>query len=397
MSSSSSASPLRGPRFAIEAVPEPVRAHGLEEAHAHPLVSWGKDATGLFAYSFRRPVVEAWTYPSIEYRTPNSWPVGIFDLDGGDALDRYIVEVHFKRTLPPANWIVVREASGHAQVFYTLLRPVLYGARARLKPQRAFARFMEYGASVLEADPGYNGVLAHNPCGVDPDLFEVRWGRELPYLLDDLTAYPAAARFRRPRAPRELRTEPGRNCALFEALMRWAGAARNLGQPVEPVALAWNQTMFAGTLRGPLPGSEVRGVAKSVERYRREWIEQGRFYTPAEQQEWGRRRGRASGAARRKRNAKRDRAIVSAFQAGASLHALAREFGMDRKAVRHVLRRDASSFLQLRDADENRSEEGGERTTQLILLVLSLCVLSASRWSAGGVSERPFSLGSGDH
>ena len=38
----------------------------------------------------------------------------------------------------------------------------------------------------------------------------------------------------------------------------------------------------------PLGDSEVAGLAKSVERYRRSRIAKGRFYTEAEREAWGR-------------------------------------------------------------------------------------------------------------
>ena len=50
----------------------------------------------------------------------------------------------------------------------------------------------------------------------------------------------------------------------------------------------------------PLGDSEVAGLAKSVERYRRSWIAKGRFYTEAEREAWGCALGLRSGLARRK-------------------------------------------------------------------------------------------------
>ena len=90
-------------------------------------------------------------------------------------------------------------------------------------------------------------------------------------------------------------TEAGRNCALFVGLMKWAGSPANIGREVLAVARATNDGLDL-----PLGDSEVAGLAKSVERYRRSWIAQGRFYTEAEGEAWGRALGLRSGLARRK-------------------------------------------------------------------------------------------------
>ena len=90
-------------------------------------------------------------------------------------------------------------------------------------------------------------------------------------------------------------TEAGRNCALFVALMKWAGSPANIGREVVAVARATNDGLDV-----PLGDSEVAGIAKSVERYRRSWIAKGRFYTEAEREAWGCALGLRSGLARRK-------------------------------------------------------------------------------------------------
>ena len=65
-----------------------------------------------------------------------------------------------------------------------------------------------------------------------------------------------------------------------------------------------------------------------MERYRRRWIKQGRFYSKAEQTAWGRKRGIRSGQARRKRTQDRDQAIVQAVVSGQSMRSIAREYGL---------------------------------------------------------------------
>ena len=65
--------------LAIEDAPRKVRAYGLQEAHALPLVSRGR-ASGW--RTTRRPTRIAWRYwPEIELRTPGSFPALILDCD----------------------------------------------------------------------------------------------------------------------------------------------------------------------------------------------------------------------------------------------------------------------------------------------------------------------------
>ena len=99
-------------------------------------------------------------------------------------------------------------------------------------------------------------------------------------------------------------TEAGRNCALFVVLMKWAGSPANIGREVVAVARATNDGLDV-----PLGDSEVAGLAKSVERYRRSWIAKGRFYTEAEREAWGCALGLRSGLARRKSTAARNKSI----------------------------------------------------------------------------------------
>ena len=65
--------------------------------------------------------------------------------------------------LPPPNWIVRRPANNHAHLTWTLAEPVHRYPAARIDPLRYLAWIAEYYADVVGADPGYAGVLAHNP------------------------------------------------------------------------------------------------------------------------------------------------------------------------------------------------------------------------------------------
>ena len=68
----------------------------------------------------------------------------------------------------------------------------------------------------------------------------------------------------------------------------------------------------------PLPPDEVRGIARSVERYRDHWKEQGLYYSDAETSAWCRRRGIKSGKVRRSLVKDRDAAIIQSVMSGES-------------------------------------------------------------------------------
>ena len=102
------------------------------------------------------------------------------------------------------------------------------------------------------------------------------WPRALP------------AHWRRPSKPADLATAPGRNCALFAALCKLALGGSDEG------LLTWARTLN-GEFVTSLPDSEVRGIWRSVCRYRATWRQRGH------QQAWLFRqaaRGRRSGEAR---------------------------------------------------------------------------------------------------
>ena len=198
---------------------------------------------------------------------------------------------------------------------WNLVRPVHRGESARPSPLRALARVSEYYATAIKADAGYNGVLAHNPMSTAHGPgFVTNWFYRVPYTLPALSEV-IPFRWRKPTVPS---TAIGRNCALFDALMRWAGSEVYRDHDVLAAALAANQDFGI-----PLEAGEVAGIAKSVGRYRKRWT----YYTPEQRTLWGCERGIRSGTARRKRTAERDRAIVQAVASGRSLRGVDCEAG----------------------------------------------------------------------
>ena len=350
---------VRQLRLPIEAAPLKVREHGLRDAHSRPLVSPGK-RDGVFGVSFRVAPWAAWHFPSLELRAENSYPALILDFDGRGSFDRVLEAVRLSK-VGALNWAVENRRTGGVHGVWTLAKPVHRADTALEAPLKLYGRISEYYAALLSADAGYTGVLTHNPMkAAQPAGFETHWLRREPYTLGELAEF-IPFRWRRPKPSR---TAAGRNCDVFAHCMRWAGSPANLGVPVLAEALEVNDGF-----KFPLGVSEVAGIARSVERYRRKWSKQGKFYTKAQRTAWGRARGKVggkkSGLVRRQRTKERDRAIVQLALAGESNSAIARVIGVDRKMVRHVLRRDAPLFGRPAPLTETRpwEAEGVSRRT----------------------------------
>lgn len=316
-----------------KAIPQALSRRGLHECHTYPLVSYGK-RRGRKASAFRVPSNNAWRYPSIELRSANAWTAMIIDCDGPDSV-RSLHDAVTSGDVPWPNWIAERRSNGNCHAAWLFRQPVLRGERARQRPQDYAARVNEYYRHRLAADPGYKGVLTHNPLPVHDGGIIGRWGSDEPYELDTLAKVIPLGW----KKPKIATTGIGRNCDLFNALMKWAGSPKNLNNPVLTAAIIANQDM-AGP-QGALPDSEVRAIARSVERYRRQWVAQGKFVDLSREavSERQRERNKKSVAARRAKNAERDAAIVRASQGGMSQSALARVHGLTQPGVRKIILR----------------------------------------------------------
>ena len=354
----------------IDAAPLIVRKHGLRDAHSRPLVSPGKRG-GVFGVSFRVAPWAAWLFPSLELRAENSYTCLILDFDGPGSFDRVTTTVRASK-VGALNWAVENRRTGGVHGIWTLAKPVHRADMALAAPLKLFGRISEYHAAVLGSDAGYTGVLTHNPMeSAQLAGFKTHWLRREPYTLGELAHY-IPFRWRRPNPSR---TAAGRNCDVFCHCMHWAGSPANLGAPVLGEAHRVNDG-----LEIPLDPPEVGGITRSVERYRRKWIKQGRFYSKAQRTAWGRERGVKSGQARRKRTQERDQAIVQAVAGGQSMRSVAREFEVEHSTVVRILGRDAPLFARpepltltrpweaegvTRRTWERRRVASGARTTQV--------------------------------
>ena len=264
---------------------------GSEMPIAYPLVSMGKAHHGQHSASFRVPAADAWGFPEIELRAGNSWPSIVLDVDGSNALYRIVEAVDKAEILSP-NWTVTRKGSGGTHAVWNLARPVHRGESARKGPLAALARVSEFHADALRADSGYTAVLSHNPmASAHGPGFVTNWFHRAAYSLPELGEVIPFG-WRRPTVSR---TGVGRNCDLFQSLIRWAGCPENKRNDCLAAAHVINQSFDI-----PLPHAEVAATARSVHAYRSRWISRGAYFTQEQRSLWGKARGIKSGEARRK-------------------------------------------------------------------------------------------------
>ena len=300
----------------LDFAPVKLRAHGLRDAHSFPLV--GTRTPDGDVRSWRMAASpQTWGYPLVEWsRTGNSYAALGFDCDSREAVERAAASCMGAGELPTPNCYATRTASGHAQVFYLLDRPVHRGDQARAKPLRYLARVSEYYRASLGADSGYTGVLSSNPIHGD---YQTSYPRSDPYTLTDLArVIPKGWRI-----PRPATTAEGRNSELFNALCR--RGLRDTDRELEAYANIYNDKFVP-----PMGVAELRGTIKSVHRYRVKWRAQGHTQTWLWKQAA---RGRKSGEMRLANVADRDRFIVARLQAGESQRAVGLAFGVDHRTV----------------------------------------------------------------
>ena len=235
----------------------------------YPLVSPGKKPDGSMSL-YRVPAVVAWRrrpFQNIELNTPNSWPVLIFDVDRYHAHE-FLVDLWDDGRILQLNWTTERVATTHAHAVLTLLRPVLRGEQVREKPQKDLARISEYLAQTIGADRGYTGLTTFNPVAATRRL-KTRWGRFQPYGLAELRRFIPKG-WRMP-PPAELITVVGRNNYLFKDGTRWRWREENHNLDVLDYLVAQN-----AILDPPLDFTEVKGIAKSIQKY---WERHGGIHT----------------------------------------------------------------------------------------------------------------------
>ncbi len=318
--------PSRQLELPLDHAPAAVRGHGLRAAHTAPRV--GHEIPAGAFWSGRVPAEFAWAYPYIALQDAGTkWATITLDCDDREAMAAGLAD------LPPYNWLVRTARGGHAT--WCLAAPVAKHGQARRAPETYLARVGEYYAAATSADPDFSG-LGRNPSHPRADTI---WGRTEPYSLDGL-ANVIPFGWKRPRVPQ---TGIGRNRAMFEAGMMWAGSPANQGLAVL-TALHSVRDEVCGAFAGdhPYTLAEMAATARFIEKLRDAW-ERGGWHKPA----WIEKQRRVAGIGGEKRRAAtadRDAGIVEAVAAGQSMRAVAREHGLAESTVRRLIERDAPLF-----------------------------------------------------
>ena len=312
----------------IEDAPPRVRAYGLSAAHPWPLVGVrDDDGAGRIVRSLRVQQRKAWEYTDVGYpHSATAWCAVVVDVDTPAKIHEVI---HGGSSLLP-NWIVFNRRNGHAHVCYPLASPVLEHPESNLAPLKYLADVEKKIIAALGGDPGYSGALARNPITKPRWNTETLWFRSSPWELSELDE---AATEALPDGWKTATAKPGavgKNCSLFEGLMEWAGKERNRFESILTQAQAVNATFGP-----PLPNHEIKSTVKSVAKYRRRWEASG-WHSPQwiQKQMWRGERGRA---ARREKNAERNRAIIAAYDEGMSQSEIARKYGLHRSSIGRIL------------------------------------------------------------
>ena len=321
------------PLLPFDYLPVLLKRHGVAEAHSRPLV--GRRLADESVRSWRTSPARAWVQPLVEWaRTPLSFVALAFDLDAPEAIERLGSASMGSNEIPCPNLAVYRKRSGHAHAVYTLHRPVLRAAEARPFPLAALGRCSEWLLQQLRADAGFAGVLVSNPVHAD---YDTRWLRTRPYTLAELREY-IPRNWRRPRVPQ---TDAGRNAAVFQGLMRYAGSA----EPSDADVAQYAEQLYADLdIVNPhaFTRAELAGTLKSVLRYRARWrsngwhrpgwlarqADLGRRNTSEQQRVKGQLGGERSGEVRRAAVADRDRRILARLEAGESVRQAAAAEGV---------------------------------------------------------------------
>ena len=237
---------------------------GMCDAHSRPLVG-RRDSDGAICATWRESPETAWERQVIELgRTATSFAALIFDCDSRQSVELAAAACVASGPVPVPNFASMRRASGNMHVAYFLGRPVHRGEAARAKPLSYLGRIAEYYRAALGADPGYVGVLSYNPVHGD---YSTRYPRHEPYGLGELASVIPKG-WRIPKVPT---TEAGRNWALFMGLCK--RGLRDTDSELEAIAFR-----MAVEARSAYPGAdhaftdfEVRGILRSVYRYRDQW------------------------------------------------------------------------------------------------------------------------------
>ena len=174
--------------------------------------------------------------------------------------------------LPQPSFVVVNPANGHAHYVYLLRGWIrVDGTDPKdINAVRYYAAIERAYTRALRADPGYAGLVHHNPLARG---YTTLRGRPEPYSLHELASFVTLTSMPRRQEP-EIRCE-GRNVETFDRLRCWA--YRAVGEWRCGSFALWAEVVneradaIASEVREQHPGAshafsdrEVAGIAKSV-------------------------------------------------------------------------------------------------------------------------------------
>ena len=302
-------------------IPRKLWTRGLRDYHPHPLVADLKDEDGLI-FPWRMDPREAWQKPYVEIQPANSWAVAVLDCD-----DPEWVLGAMAQQVPKPSFFVLNHANEHAQLGWILQSPIHRNKQSARSPLLKFGCVVGKLTDLYRADPGFQNQLVRNPAYTDDTLSTVWCHRRFKgYTLDQLDVTSDV----RPAEVLLARSAVGRNVSVFEGLMQFAGSPRNCEADLVAEALRLN-----GEFEVPLAPREIRYITRSVDRYRQQWIREGRYYrhdteTQRDRQAW-------QVVKRWEKAEDRDLEILRRAVAGGSTQSIATKLGLARMTIQRVL------------------------------------------------------------
>jgi hypothetical protein len=280
---------------------------------------------------FIRPAAAAIKKRYIQQNTPWELKWLVYDIDRPTASIDWL-DGH----APSPNIIAMNPENGHAHFFYGLKVPVLKDGAigARQRPLRYAASIDVALSRLLEADPGYSGLICKNPLHNYWNVQEwLHCPYDLPWLADylDLEPYRDARR----HLPE---IGLGRNCTLFDVTRRRAYAMRRSACFLNVDFFVWEVTQYAARVNAeflaPLPFSEVKATGKSIGKWT--WANM----SPQGFWNWGERRRVKSILVRKARSASRADNIraYKAEHPEATTRQMGKIFGVNFNTISRALR-----------------------------------------------------------
>ena len=310
-------------------IPAKLRICGINQLPSYPFILTERGV-------YRRPLAEALKHPRIQLNASNSTAVVTIDVDS----DSWIAECarRRERNLAVPSWIVYRYSNHRSHVAFVLKIPVHKNAESSRRALWYLSAITAYLQESFNGDPGYTALITRNPIFKSDELC-TQWengkhARRSGHTLKQL-AHGMPDEIEAVSRKRLLENSIGRNCSMFDTLMKIAGSKQNRSLELLPVALTLN-----AQFEHSLPECEIATTVKSVERYRRNWI----YYdhSPAKQADRGRKGGKigsgrngglASGIVRANGTKMRNTEIINSRANGSPVSELADEFGLNRKQI----------------------------------------------------------------